>query len=185
MPYDAVRSRTHRNGKQDLILFDGLTDARSIGAKASHQGSRLPSERPRISPDYSGKVPLSRGKINIPASDKSLCCKGQMLMVLTHKFRSWACCTWAASLATTGTILFRSAPSIPQIALRMGCIRTRGMAKGLGNTASFHRLCDEFSAPWALLDLRAKRVVARPLRRPRAPLQRQSALLAAIRGQGP
>ncbi len=68
MPYDAVRSRTHRNGKQDLILFDGLTDARSIGAKASHQGSRLPSERPRISPDYSGKVPLSRGKINIPAS---------------------------------------------------------------------------------------------------------------------
>jgi hypothetical protein len=69
MPYDAVRSRTHRNGKQDLILFDGLTDARSIGAKASHQGSRLPSERPRISPDYSGKVPLSRGKINIPASE--------------------------------------------------------------------------------------------------------------------
>jgi hypothetical protein len=42
--------------------------ASGTGAKGSHQATRLSSERPRISPDYSGKVPLSRGKINIPGS---------------------------------------------------------------------------------------------------------------------
>ena len=34
--------------------------------QGSSQESRLPSERPRIFPDTSGKVPLLRGKINIP-----------------------------------------------------------------------------------------------------------------------
>lgn len=40
-----------------------------LKARASSQGFRLPSERPRIRPGSSGKVPLSRGKLNIPASE--------------------------------------------------------------------------------------------------------------------
>ena len=47
--------------------------SRRAGGPASH------SERPRISPDGSGKVPLSRGRINIPAvgrtrSDRNASC---------------------------------------------------------------------------------------------------------------
>ena len=73
MPYDAVRSQTHRKGRRDLLCLTGSpvrkAEALRIGAKASNQASRLPSERPRIFPNLSGKVPLWRGKINIPGSE--------------------------------------------------------------------------------------------------------------------
>jgi hypothetical protein len=42
-----------------------LNGASNTEAKGFFQGSRLPSERPRIFPDWSEKVPLSQGNINI------------------------------------------------------------------------------------------------------------------------
>ena len=66
----AARSLRHRNERRDLFCLTGSsvleqlleTVARRTEAKASNQVSCLPSERPRIFPDVSEKVPLSRRK---------------------------------------------------------------------------------------------------------------------------
>ena len=71
MPYDAVRSRTHRNGRQALTLFDGLTDARSsflrrlLEASGPKVLTRGPASRPSVlgsSPTGPGRCPSREGK---------------------------------------------------------------------------------------------------------------------------
>ena len=59
----------HRSRETGTDLSHGLTgDRLSAGAKSLRTGGPAShSERPRVIPDSSGKVPLLRGKINIPA----------------------------------------------------------------------------------------------------------------------